>query len=144
MYRISAEVIITADPHAAWAVATDVNGWAAWDPHEEQARLDGPFQVGATGWSKPRGGPATSWRVTEVVAQRRWASACPLPGGRLAGVTTFEPVGGGRVRCVKTVSVSGPLVPLFRLYFGRRIRRDMARTFAALEREADRRARVTA
>jgi hypothetical protein len=144
MYTISAEATITADLPAVWAVVTDVNGWPGWDPHEQEARLEGPFQVGATGWSKPRGGPATTWTVTEVVARRRWASTCPLPGGRLTGVTTFEPLGGGRVRCVKTVSATGPLVVLFRLYFGRRIRRDMLRTFAALEREAGRRERVDA
>lgn len=144
MYTISAEATITADPAAVWAVATDVNGWAGWDPHEEQARLDGPFAVGATGWSKPRGGPATTWTVTEVVAGRRWASSCPLPGGRLEGVTTFEPLGDGRVRCAKTITATGPLVVLFRLYFGRRIRRDLVRTFAALEGEAGRRERVAA
>jgi hypothetical protein len=32
--------------------------------------------------------------------------------------------------------VTGPLVPLFQLYFGRRIRRDFFKTWAALERRA--------
>jgi hypothetical protein len=41
------------------------------------------------------------------------------------------------------MTVSGPLVPLFRLWFGRRVRRDMHRTFAALEREALRRDAAT-
>jgi hypothetical protein len=55
-------------------------------------------------------------------------------------MNTFEAVDAGQIRCTKSFSVTGPLVPLFRFYFGRRIRRDMIKSFAALEREADRRA----
>jgi hypothetical protein len=144
MYEITAETTIGGDIEAVWSVATDVAGWPTWDPHEQAARLDGPFAAGTTGWSKPNGGPATAWTITEVVDGSRWASECPLPGGRLAGVNEFEPLGDGRIRCRKTMRVTGPLVPLFRLYFGPRIRRDMFKTFAALEGEAARRGRVAA
>jgi hypothetical protein len=139
MYEISATAVISAGIETVWEIVTDVAGWPAWDPHEEAARLDGEFAVGARGWSKPHGGPATEWRITEVVPLERWASECGLPGGRLRGRSEFEPLPGGRVRCSKTVWVSGPLVPLFRLCFGRRIRRDLGLTFAALEGEAARR-----
>src|SRR5882757_912672 len=136
MYRISVETIIRGELGAVWAVATDVDSWANWDPHEQEARLDGAFEPGGTGWSKPNGGPGTTWTITEVVEQGRWASECALPGGKLTGENVFESLGDGRIRCGKTVCVTGPLVPLFRLYFGRRIRRDMVKTFAALERAA--------
>lgn len=136
MYRISAEKIIEGDLAAVWAVAIDVNGWPDWDPHEQEARLDREFVPGGTGWSKPRGGPGTAWTITEVVELSRWASECALPGGKLTGQNVFEALGDGQVRCAKAVCVSGPLVPLFRLYFGRRIRRDMVRTFTALEAAA--------
>jgi polyketide cyclase/dehydrase/lipid transport protein len=139
VYEIIGETVIGGDVSAVWAAATDVAGWPAWDPHEEAARLDGPFAAGTTGWSKPNGGPAATWTLTEVVEQRRWASECALPGGKLSGVSEYEPLGDGRVRCRKTIRVTGPLVPLFRLHFGRGIRRDMDRTWAALEREAARR-----
>lgn len=135
-HTISAEQVITAELGAVWAVATDVAAWPVWDPHELDARLDGPFAAGTTGWSKPHGGPATDWTITAVEPQRRWASACGLPGGGLSGDNVFTDLGDGRVRCTKTVVVTGPLVPLFVLYFGRGIRRDMLRTFAALETRA--------
>ncbi|BFU45652.1 hypothetical protein KRMM14A1004_38890 [Krasilnikovia sp. MM14-A1004] len=144
MYTISADATITADLDAVWTTVTDVEAWPTWDPHEEQARLDGPFATGTTGWSKPHGAPAATWTITEVVPGRRWGSTCGLPGGRISGVNTFEPAGAGRVRCTKSFSVTGPLVPLFWLHFGRRIRRDMARSFAALEREANRRTAAAA
>ncbi|MFC4950515.1 SRPBCC family protein [Pseudonocardia sp. GCM10023141] len=138
MYRISAEQIIEADLDEVWAVVTDVAAWPSWDPHELDARLDGPFAAGTTGWSKPHGGPATTWTITDVVVRGRWSSECGLPGGKLRGTTVFTELAGGRVRCAKVVEVTGPLVPLFRLHFGRGIRRDMVRTFVALERRARR------
>ncbi len=144
MYEMTEQTTVHGDIDAVWAVVTDVAGWPGWDPHEQQARLDGPFQAGTTGWSKPNGGPATAWTITEVVPRRRWSSECALPGGKLTGENLFEPRGDGQIRCTRTIRVSGPLVPLFRWYFGRRIRRDMHRTWAALEREAARRAEPAA
>lgn len=139
MYEISAAAEIDADVDAVWAVVTDVASWAAWDPHEEAARLDGPFAPGTAGWSKPHGGPATDWTITQVVPLTCWRSECGLPGGKIIGMNAFEPLADGKIRCVKTVRVTGPLVPLFRFHFGRRMRADMFTTFAALEREAARR-----
>jgi hypothetical protein len=143
-YTIEAESTVTADLQALWQVVVDVPGWPGWDPHEQAARLDGAFEVGCRGWSKPAGGPGTEWTITDVVPAARWASACALPGGGITGVNTFDQLPGGRVRCSKVMTVSGPLVPLFRLWFGPRIRRDMLRTFAALEAETARRSRIPA
>ncbi|MEV4315178.1 SRPBCC family protein [Actinocrispum sp. NPDC049592] len=133
MYEIRSSSVIRASVENVWSVVTDVANWPSWDPHEQAARLDGPFEVGAVGWSKPNGGPATDWTITDVVPLSRWASECALPGGKITGVNTFEPIGDGQVRCTKTVRVTGPLVPLFRVYFGRKMRKDMQKTWKALE-----------
>ena len=63
MYEFSVEAQISAEAEEVWAVVTDVAGWPAWDPHEKAARLDGPFEPGTIGWSKPHGGPATEWTI---------------------------------------------------------------------------------
>ena len=139
MYEVRVQAVITGEPAIVWAVVSDVAGWPRWDPHEEAARIDGPFATGTTGWSKPHGAPGASWTLTDVEGPHRWASSCALPGGGLRGLNTFEQVGPTRVRCTKTVQVTGPLVPLFRAWFGPRMRRDMVRTLAALEQEAARR-----
>ena len=140
MYKIHAETIIKGNIKEVWAAIADVEHWPAWDPHEEGARLDGPFAAGTKGWSKPKGGPAANWTITKVEQERFWSSESPMPGGKIAGENTFEPLGDGRIRCTRTVVVSGPLVPLFWLHFGRLIKRDMFATWEALEREAARRA----
>lgn len=132
---ISGETIIKGDIEALWAVVTDVANWPKWNPHEEEARLDGSFVTGAKGWSKPKGGPAANWTITKVIDKQCWASESPLPGGKIAGENTYQSLGKDRLRCTRTISVSGPLVPIFWLYFGRIIKRDMYTTWAALEKE---------
>ena len=134
MYEFSESTIIKADLARAWAITTDVNAWPSWDPHEVDARINGPFEVGTVGWSKPNGGPATEWTITEVTPLQRWASECPLPGGKITGVNAFTKIDDDRIQCTKTIRVFGPLAVLFRWYFGRKMRKDMHKTWAALER----------
>ncbi|MFK4090020.1 SRPBCC family protein [Kribbella sp. NPDC020789] len=139
MYTIEAAGVITGDLPLAWAITSDVAGWPSWDPHEQDARLDGQFAAGSIGWSKPRLGPATEWTITEVEPGHRWSSECRLPGGMMRGTSTFTAAGPGQIRCHKLITVTGPLVPLFALYFGRRIHADLIRTWSALEQEIARR-----
>ncbi|WP_327141132.1 SRPBCC family protein [Nocardia sp. NBC_01327] len=144
MYEISAETVIRGDLAVVWATATDVEGRPVWDPHEQTARLDGAFAPGTTGWSKPRGGPGVNWLITTVEPLCRWGSQSRVPGGKLVGENRFEDLGQGQIRCHKTVRVIGPFAVLFRLYFGKRIRRDFFKTWSALELEAARRADLVA
>ncbi|WP_405061155.1 SRPBCC family protein [Kribbella sp. NBC_01505] len=144
MYTIEADSVITGDLSDAWAITSDVAGWPSWDPHEQDARLDGPFEAGSIGWSKPRSGPGTEWTITEVEPEHRWSSECRLPGGMMRGTSTFTTAGSGQIRCHKLITVTGPLVPLFALYFGRRIRADLTLTWSALEQEIARRRVPTA
>ncbi|HSW81459.1 MAG TPA: SRPBCC family protein [Candidatus Saccharimonas sp.] len=137
--KITAETTITGDVNIIWDIVTDVKNWPVWDPHEEGARLDGPFAQGTKGWSKPKGGPPADWVITKVIDHNFWASESPMPGGKISGENTFEPLANGQVKLTKTVTVSGPLVPLFWLYFGRMIKRDFFATWAALEREVAKR-----
>jgi uncharacterized protein YndB with AHSA1/START domain len=137
MYEIRAETVIQGDVRKVWRVVTDVARWPEWDPHEDQARFDAPFEVGAVGWVKQKSNPAATFTVVEVIPERRWASECRLPGGKLWGSNEYEPLAGGKIRCTRTVRVTGPLVPLFRFHFGKRMRRDFYRTWSALEARAE-------
>jgi hypothetical protein len=44
--KIYGERIIAGDINIVWKIATDVNNWSNWDPHEESAELQGSFMVG--------------------------------------------------------------------------------------------------
>ena len=51
----------------AWQRYVDVEHWNAWSRGGvEWSRLDGPFEVGTTGTSKPPGFPASRFRLTAV------------------------------------------------------------------------------
>lgn len=136
---ISAERVINGSIDTVWEIVSDVAGWPIWDPHEEGARLDGPFAAGTKGWSKPRKGPAADWVLTVVEPNKMWASESHIPGGKIAGENRFEALPNHQIRCTKIITVSGTLVPLFWLYFKRPVQHDAHASLEALEAEVKRR-----
>ncbi|MCU1647350.1 MAG: hypothetical protein JWN03_7625 [Nocardia sp.] len=136
MYSFIEEAVIKGDIDQVWAVATDVARWSEWDPHEEQSRIDGPFEVGTTGWVKPKGAPAGPFTITAVEPGKTWTSEAGIPFGKLRGQRTYEALGDGTLRVSERVEVHGPFGPLFKLIWAKAMRADMPLTFAALEKEA--------
>ncbi|HJY65994.1 MAG TPA: SRPBCC family protein, partial [Streptosporangiaceae bacterium] len=98
MHLFECEATFEAEPAEVWKVWTDVERWPEWDVSKEIARLDGPFQPGASGWAKQRGNLGGSFTITEVDAGRRWVSECPVPLGRVVFEHVLEDLAGGRVR----------------------------------------------
>jgi hypothetical protein len=137
MYELRSTTLVSGSCAAVWTILTDVAHWADWDPHEEAARISGPFVAGSKGWSKPHGGPAADWLLTQVTSGESWSTECGLPAGKLSGTTTLTPMSGGRVQVTRVMRATGPFSLLFRYYFGPRIQRDLELTWAALQRELD-------
>jgi hypothetical protein len=140
MYVFGDEKLISGDIAAIWTAWTDMERFPEWDPREEETRLDGPFAVGTTGYSKQRGNPGGPFRLTIIEPRRQWTAQSGLPGGELVIHHLMEEAGESRVKVAKRYEVHGPLVPLFRFYYGPKVRRALEGTFAALEREAAARA----
>lgn len=141
-YQVDVEATVEADVQAVWRAWSDFDRFAEWDPREEESKLDGPFEVGSTGWSKQRGYGRNRITLTAVAEGERWEATTPLPGGRLVIDHRMTDVGDGRVRLAKTYTAHGPLSVAFRLYYARRIRREIGPSFAALAAEARRLAAV--
>jgi Polyketide cyclase / dehydrase and lipid transport len=133
--KIDEERVINGDIDTVWRIATDVNRWSTWDPHEEAAEIHGPFEVGTNGTSKPRGGPAARWVLTKVENKKAWALRNKMLIGTIEKEIRYEPLPGGKIRCEDTMIVRGPLVMLFWLRFERMTRADMQATWAQLEKE---------
>jgi len=131
MYLFECEATFTADLAAVWALWTDVARWPQWDVSKEIARLDGPFEVGVSGWAKQRGNLGGSFTITVVEPGRRWVTECPMPLGKIVFDHVLQPLPGGRVRVVKKVDVLGGSGPLLRLFVPR-LRRDITGSLAAL------------
>jgi hypothetical protein len=139
-HSIECTATLGAAPAAVWAVWADMTSYPAWDPRDEEMRLDGPFATGTTGWSKQAGRrPGSPFTLTLVEPMTRWVNELPLPGGSLVIDHQLEAVSGGRSAVRKTYTAHGPMAVLFALHFGRGIRREMPASFAALEAEAARR-----
>ena len=78
----SAAAVSSAPPaafHAAWC---DIESHPVWAGSMEYFRLDGPFEVGATGVLKSKGGEPARFRVVEV-GDRTYADATELHGADL-------------------------------------------------------------
>jgi hypothetical protein len=137
-YTLDIEMTVAADGAALWQAWTDMERFPSWDPREEETSLDGPFQAGTTGWSKQRGTPRSPLTITAVTPRRHWQVETPLPGGKLVIDHRMDEDGDGLVRLVKSYAAYGPMAVAFRLYYGRKIRREMPDSFAALTAEANR------
>ena len=144
MYSLELDATLNVAHAAVWQTWTDISSFPDWDPREEEATLNGPFAVGSTVHSKQRGNPGGEATIVAIEDGHRWTVAKPLPGGRLVIDHRLEPVGEQYVRVVKRYDVYGPIALVFRLVFAPKIRQSMPASFEALEREARRRALVTA
>ncbi len=133
------EAVVTGDARAMWRVWSDFDRFAEWDPREEYSKLDGPFAVGTTGTSKQKGYGRNTITLTAVdQVGRRWEATTGLPGGRLVIDHRVIDNGDGTVRLAKRYTAHGPLSLLFRVYYWRRIRRELQESFTALAAEAAR------
>jgi hypothetical protein len=133
--KIYGERIINGDIDSVWRISTDVNAWPSWDPHEESAELHGPFAVGIKGASQPRGGPSAQWVLTRVEDKKLWSLINKMPVGTLDVENRYEVLPNNKVRCERTMIVSGLLVPLFWIHFAKLVKEDMQATWQALEKE---------
>jgi hypothetical protein len=127
---------ITGEIKKVWSIATDVNRWPEWDPHEETGKIYGPFEVGTRAHSKPRGGPAADWVLTEVTKFQSWSLLNKMFIGTLEVHNRYTQLHNDKVKCEKEMLVSGWILrALFKLHFEAETRKDMQATWIALERE---------
>jgi Polyketide cyclase / dehydrase and lipid transport len=95
-----------------WRRYADVDRWCDWSPGVEWSRLDGPFEVGSKGKSKPPGSPALRFRVTAVEPRVMFATKARLPGASLVFEHVLESLDTG-ARITHRATLSGPLAPLY-------------------------------
>jgi Polyketide cyclase / dehydrase and lipid transport len=102
-----------ADSHTVWRRYVDVERWSDWSRHGvEWSRIDGPFEVGTKGKSKPPGSPALAFKLVTVEPDVSFASEVRLPGARLRFEHVIEPRGPGS-RITHRVTLVGPLAFLY-------------------------------
>jgi hypothetical protein len=98
----------SAGPEEIWRRYVDVEHWSDWSPGVEWSRLDGPFEVGVKGKSKPPGSPTLRFRIMAVEPQVMFATKVRLPGAGLEFEHAIEPLPTG-ARITHRATLSGPL-----------------------------------
>jgi polyketide cyclase/dehydrase/lipid transport protein len=131
-----AHLTSSAAPAAFFARWADMATWPEWNTDTAWVRLDGPFEQGATGVVKPRGGPKVRFEVAVLVPGREFTDVSRLFGARLTFRHLVERTGEG-TRVDVEVSLTGPLARLWNLVLGKGIRTalqdDLDRLAAAAE-----------
>lgn len=134
-WSTEASAVTPAAAENVWSLYERVGDWKSWDHEVEASQLDGPFQVGTTGVLKPKGGPASKFRLTAVERARRFADVTRLPLARLAFEHTLTPVPGG-TRIHHRVTIDGPLTFLFSRVIGRKIAAGLPQAVRSLAQAA--------
>lgn len=114
-----------AGPPAVWRRYLDVPNWRDWSQHGvEWSHIDGPFEVGTKGKSKPPGSFPLRFRLVAVEPNAFFASEATLPGARLRFDHRVEARDSGS-RITHCVTLSGPLSFLYGLFVKRSVSRGL-------------------
>jgi hypothetical protein len=116
----TASIRSTASPAAFFDRWADMATWPDWNLDTEWVRLDGPFVEGATGQLKPKGGPKVNFVVERLVPGREFVDVSKLVGARLTFAHSVRQLDDGCEVSV-TVTLTGPLAPLWRLVLAKGI-----------------------
>jgi hypothetical protein len=114
MWQATHEVIVPGlSREAVWAAWQDVNGWHRWDTDIEFARLDGPFQAGASFILKPKGGPNVTIQLLRAAPFVGYTDLATFPFARMYGVHDMTETARG-LKLTITIRIEGPLAWLWR------------------------------
>lgn len=113
-----------APPAGVWERYTNVDEWREWSKGVEESSLEGEFEVGSQGTSKPPNLPKSRFELIEVEPERRFVSKSKLPGGTLRLEHMIEPANGG-TRITHRAKFEGPLSVVWIPVVGRIIKREL-------------------
>jgi hypothetical protein len=91
-----------------WALWSDVNHWSSWNAGVAQAKLTGPFVVGAEFSMTPAGQEAMTSRLTHVEKGVAFTDETVLGDICVTVEHRIEPMDGGKLRVVYSAHVTGP------------------------------------
>jgi uncharacterized protein YndB with AHSA1/START domain len=128
----------TASPDAVWRLWADVPQRTRWDEGLEWARIDGPFQVGATGQVKLKGQPKVRFEILECEPSRRYTDRFFLPAGsKMDWQHTIDERSHGPRTVTFRVLVTGPTSLVLTPVMRRILRADLPATVDRLVKLAE-------
>jgi hypothetical protein len=111
-----------ASPERVWKIWSDVGTWPRWNPDVLSASIEGPFVTGATGQMTTRAGGSHAITLRAVVAGRSFElETSPIPLGRFHFACEVRPAGASASTISQSITIRGPLGPLYSAVMGSRI-----------------------
>ncbi|MFB6468880.1 hypothetical protein ACE38V_19175 [Cytobacillus sp. Hz8] len=99
----------TANKDAIWQLWADVPNRTSWDAGLEWAKINGPFQLGATGELKLKDQPARKYKIIECEPNTRYTDRFFLPmGGKMDWHHSIKEMSNGENEVTFRIEVSGP------------------------------------
>ncbi|HZU74043.1 MAG TPA: SRPBCC family protein [Acidimicrobiales bacterium] len=138
-----AAVAVQAPTDAIWAVVVDVERWPEVTPSMTEVRRldDGELRPGSKARIRQPGFAPAQWEVTVVDPPRIFTWVSSAPGVRTVAEHEIRSTPGGS-ELVLRLRQSGPLAPVVRAVYGRRIRRFLEQEAAGLAGAAEARVRT--
>ncbi len=106
-FDYSHTVTTSAAPSAVWALWSDCDTWAMWDPAVQRVSLDGEFETGAGGTMVLTGGIEAAFSLEAVEPGRRYLDQVSLGDLVIRIDHVVEPAEGGAEVTVRT-TIEGP------------------------------------
>jgi hypothetical protein len=142
MYAFDESTVITGDLATVWRIVSDVAAWPSWDPHVLESGFDATFEEGNGGWTLSRIVPERRSHFTLVSVEpgKAYTMRSPMPLGKMLIINRYAEAVLGRVEVSRRVEVHGGFGKVFEWKYANPFKEDTRSTFAALEKEAIRRA----
>ncbi len=136
MLIIEHTVETSASPAAIWEIWQDVIGWNTWDHGIEYSTINGPFETGATGTIKPKGGPLVHTKLTQVEPLKRFVDEAKLPLTRILVTHTLKK-SGAKTFVTHRIEMQGLLAFFFAFVIGRNMKKNLPQEMASLVKKAE-------
>jgi len=128
----------SASPERVWSIWSDVSTWPSWNPDVVSVAIDGPFVSGARGEMTTKAGGTHSITLREVdPGQSFELETSPIPLGRFHFACQVRPAGAGSSTISQSITIHGPLGPLYSAMMGERIAQGFEPILSGLKAAAE-------
>lgn len=127
-----------APPERIWRIWSDVATWPHWNPDVLSIHLDGPFVTATTGEMETRAGGKHRIVLRDVRDGRSFRlETAAVPGARFSFHCEVAPATPGASTISQSITMRGPLAPIFSVMMGGRIAQGFEPILAGLRAAAE-------
>ncbi|MCE2983207.1 MAG: SRPBCC family protein [Parachlamydia sp.] len=119
-----------------WSIWQDVKQWNTWDHGIEYSTLKGPFEKGARGTIKPKGGPLVHTELTCVEPLKKFVVESRLFLARIIVLHDLARLG-DKTLVTHQIEMTGPLAFFFACLISRTMKKNLPREMESMVKKAE-------